>query len=149
MGIKAKFTKADIQRILEVKTKRIDQAVVNRLIKTGEEFVRMAREKGSYNDITGNLRSSVGYVVLDNGKRVAEDLQLSERGSDKQGGLNKAKAHIQDVISRYVTGKVLVGFAGMEYAASVESRGKDVITSSAINAERTLKEALRNLGKKL
>lgn len=53
-----------LQKGLKMKLADIAKALVEQLTYIGEECVRIARENGSYNDITGNLRSSIGYLSL-------------------------------------------------------------------------------------
>ena len=149
MPIKAKFSHSDIKKMFNIRVQRMEQAIQNRLIQAGEEFVRNARENGAYNDKTGNLRSSIGYVVLRNGIPISKNIQMAGNGSDKQGGVTKAQKFINEIIGKYGSGYALIGFAGMEYAAKVESYGKDVITSSATIAERFLKQALKNIDQKI
>ena len=64
-------SKTDMRKLkagLQAKMKDIVALLVKQLSFIGEECIRIARESGSYNDITGNLRSSIGYVVLVDGK---------------------------------------------------------------------------------
>ena len=66
-------SKTDMRKLkagLQAKMKDIVALLVKQLSFIGEECIRIARESGSYNDITGNLRSSIGYVVLVDGKPV-------------------------------------------------------------------------------
>jgi hypothetical protein len=139
-----KFTKAQIQEMLESKIGVIQQAVLSRLQRIGETFVTNARLNGTYKDRTGNLRSSVGYVILKNGEQVFENFE-----GKTSVGKQTAKAAADEIASQYPTGYVLIGVAGMEYAAAVESRGYEVITSSSITAREELKTALQGLQKKI
>jgi hypothetical protein len=43
----------------------------------------------------------------------------------------------------------LIVVAGMDYAAAVESRGKDVLTASSIKAKNELKQAIKDLKRKV
>lgn len=52
---------------------------MNLLQRTGEEFVKIARLEGNYIDHTGNLRSSIGYVIVKDGRIVGKNFQLSEK----------------------------------------------------------------------
>ena len=36
----------------------------------GEKFIEVARRSGSYKDQTGNLRSSIGYIIAKDGEVV-------------------------------------------------------------------------------
>lgn len=50
----------------------IDQAIFSRLIRIGNNFVNNARSGGGYKDQTGNLRSSIGFIILKDGEIVYE-----------------------------------------------------------------------------
>lgn len=92
----------------------------------GEDYVNDARgrhtgEGGSYHDQTGNLRSSIGYSVSD-GK--------SWFPGEKEEGVQAGKALAKDVIANESRDVILlVGVAGMEYAAAVESKNYTVMTA--------------------
>ena len=47
----------------KIKEKYINEAT-NKFIEVGERCIIEARDNGAYTDRTGNLRNSVGYVVL-------------------------------------------------------------------------------------
>jgi len=149
MGIKPQFSKADISKMFQQRLKSIDEAIINRLILIGEDFVKNARENGNYNDVTGNLRSSIGYVVLRNGKVVNENFEESGNGNDKSKGITTAKKYIAELKSKFKSGYALIVVAGMDYAAAVESRGKDVLTSSGVKAEADLKKAMARIASKI
>ncbi|MHB1178664.1 MAG: hypothetical protein ACYCZO_10075 [Daejeonella sp.] len=151
--LKPKFTSAQLRKTFEDRLKMIDTAIINRLQFIGETFVKNAREKtkeqGSFGDITGNLRSSIGYIVLRNGKRVSEDFELSERGSDRHTGLSAGKSYANEVKKKFGKGYVLICVAGMQYAAAVEDNGKDVITASSITAKNDLITATARFKRKV
>jgi hypothetical protein len=139
-----KFTKADITAMVQVKAENIEKAVLLALMRVGEQFVVNARNEGSYKDRTGNLRSSVGYVILKDGNVISDNF----RGKAKQG-VSQAQKVADDVARKYPRGYVLIGVAGMDYAAAVESRGYDVITSSSTVAETALINAIGRIASKL
>lgn len=149
MGLRPLFTRADVRRAVEARKTAFRQAVLNRLEMVGWEFVRNARSKsfseGGFRDVTGNLRSSIFFVVVDHGRAVKENFETSRNGSDKLTGVRKAKELARSLISNYTEGYALIVGAGMEYAAAVESRGKDVITGSSLEAEEMLKRAIDRL----
>lgn len=128
------FTLADVSRHIErFKNNRIDWEI-KRLVYIGESFVNNARASANFRDITGNLRNSIGYVVLYRGQ--------IEKGTVFDSGIVENKAN--EIVSQFKPeshrGPILIGFAGMEYAAYVESRGYDVISSSVPWAEELLRE---------
>lgn len=147
-----KFTKADIQKMMADRMLRIDAAIVLRLRRVGETFVKNARENGQYNDITGNLRNSIGYVVLRDGVQLYQDFRRAAKvgkGSGKKDGVNAARDLAFEIAQNFPRGYVLIVVAGMEYAAAVESRGKDVLTASSIIAKNDLQNAIKSLSGKI
>lgn len=115
----------------------------------GEKFIEIARKNGSYKDQTGNLRSSIGYVVTKDGEVVIENFKESDKGSDKATGRFKGRRLAIDISLSYPEGYVLVGVAGMEYAAAVEARGYEVASGGNTQCEKYLREAVRSIFKKI
>ncbi len=105
----------------------------------GEDFVTNARQNHEYIDQTGNLTSSIGYVITKNGELIEENFE----GTDD--GVSAGKKVANDVASRFTRGIALICVAGMSYAAAVESRNKDVITVSSIFASEDLKNTMAKL----
>lgn len=99
----------------------------------------------SFIDQTGNLRSSIAYIVLHNGKTITEDYEKTGTGAE---GFKKAKALINNLKKKYQNGIALIVVAGENYAAAVESKGFDVITGSSIVAGDELKEAFAKFKKR-
>lgn len=120
------FNINNIQQIFDDFIQSADEKVFESLQYIGEQFVNEARAKGTYTDRTGNLRSSIGYLILHNGEVVDQNFQGSQ-----EDGVSKARNFASDLAGEYPDGFVLIGVAGMEYAAAVESKGYDVITGSA------------------
>jgi hypothetical protein len=149
MGLKPKFNNDQVKALMRIKLKQVETIILNRLILIGETFVKNARENGSYNDITGNLRSSIGYIILKDGSKVKDNFAQSAKGSDKSTGVKKAKQLLAELKVNYSVGYVLVVVAGMQYAAAVESKGKDVLTASSIIAKNDLKAAIDSIRDKL
>lgn len=103
--------------------------------------VGVARMSGTYTDRTGNLRSSIGYMIKDNGKTVAEDFQSAGAGStDGSEGTRKAREVAERVSSMYGNQLVAVLVAGEDYAVYVESLGFDVISGSMLNFAKRFNE---------
>ena len=83
-----KTNKNEIRANIEAFKGRIIDSLIQRLSYIGEECVRVARQRGNYNDITGNLRSSIGYTILLNGNEVIRGASADYRKvtkSDKNG----------------------------------------------------------------
>lgn len=137
-----KFNRNEIRKALEERAIRISDAILMRLQFIGERFVANARTKADFTDRTGNLRSSIGYVIMKDGVQLFENFEQRAGGPE---GESQAKKVIEEAKKNFPTGYVLIGVAGMDYAAAVESRGYDVITSSASLAESALKLAVQKI----
>jgi hypothetical protein len=136
--MKAKFTMAGINQFIQSRTQAYEDAVIKALQYQGEEFVNTARNKapkslttrlpkgGRFNDRTGNLAASIGYIILKNG-----DIIDSFFPGETSEGVSVGKKAAAEVGEKYPSGIVLIGVAGMSYAAAVETLGFDVITGSA------------------
>ncbi|AZA49756.1 hypothetical protein EG346_16905 [Chryseobacterium carnipullorum] len=125
------------QRFVEAQNE-ITNKVLRILRYVGEMAINEARAAGSYKDVTGNLRSSVGYSIIIEGKIVEENY------SGHAEGVSKGKAKARELASQQVE-IALVVVAGMKYASQVESRGRNVLTS----AEQLAKTMVPNLVRQL
>lgn len=114
----------------KIKEQYIEKAV-QKFIEVGEECIKEARDNGSYQDQSGNLRNSVGYCVLLNG----------EVKGQKVSHLNKKT--IDEVSQKYPKDLVLIVVAGMNYAVYVEVKGYNVLSSAELKAEKILKTVFR------
>jgi hypothetical protein len=140
--IRPKFTRSDIRKEFLNRTRIIDETIINRLTFIGETFINNARANGNYLDQTGNLRSSIGYVVLKDGKK--RSISTFNNTSSASEGPVSGKKLIQEMSKQFNSGYVLIVVAGMDYAAAVESKGKDVLTSSSIKAKKELRRAFKS-----
>lgn len=144
-------SKTDMRKLrkgLQIKMRDIVTHLVTQLTYIGEECIRIARENGSYNDITGNLRSSIGYVVLVDGKPVIQGKPKQYKGKKGNGsdGAPAADALLKKLQAKFPWGVVLIVCAGMNYAAYVEAiHHKDVLTSAELRAEQLAKKLLKGL----
>lgn len=106
----------------------------------GEKVVKKAREMGSYMDRTSNLRNSIGYIVVQNGKVVANNFSGNTPSRNGRGDTNDAHQAGLDYAKEVANGldknkTYLVWVAGMDYAAAVEAKGYDVLQGSGDLAE--------------
>lgn len=138
-----------VNRALLNRKEELERLLIKRFTMTGEECVRIARESGSYNDITGNLRSSIGYVVLQDGKPVVNGASKQYSGTKGNGeaGPAAAEALLNQLQAKFPRGIVLIVCAGMNYAAYVENvRHKDVLTTAELLMESLIRKHLTNNG---
>lgn len=136
-GLTPLWAKRDIRKIFDKLGERTETVCINLLARTGEEFVKIARLQGNYIDQTGNLRSSIGYIILKDGVIRQRDFRHSDKeGSDKETGVREGEQLAVSLVSDYPNGSVLICVAGMKYAAFVEAmENKDVMTLAANKAE--------------
>ena len=156
MGIKCMTSDADIARHLEDKAQRLRNALIERLMRMGEIAVTEARENHRYKDRTGNLTSSIGYCVLDNGSVIIESSFNVAKGvwKDDKGhshpysgdaGSKEGREFLHSLISAHSTGLVLIIVAGMNYASYVEAMNLNVLDSAEQLVERELPGLLKQL----
>jgi hypothetical protein len=145
MGIEAKFTRSDVKKAYDNFVDGIKRQQINRLQMLGEMCVNHARnvpmEQG-FQDQTGNLRSSIGYMVFVDGVAVHSMFEQRKEGAQ---GVKAGEALAQRVGERNPQGVCLVVTAGMNYALYVESKGHDVITTAEHLAQRELPRMLEKL----
>lgn len=121
------------------------QVIVNTLCYVGEQCIIEARDGGTYTDQTGNLRSSIGYAVIWDGKVVQRDCIDKIKQGDK--GVSDGNEYLSKCIKgRRRKGIVLIVTAGMNYAEYVEAKGFNVLTSAELKAGPLVKSLLTRLG---
>lgn len=137
MGLIPGFSQADINRRIESWVVSIEQRIIWTLAMAGEQFVNDARNIQTYQDQTGNLRSSIGYIIARDGVIIQENIE------GKAEGRAKAKEVTNEVLRENPKGFILIVVAGMEYAAAVEAKGYDVITGSIPAVKALLKKKIK------
>ena len=148
MVIKATYNMNQIRQELKQFAEKIDEDIFATLQQVGETFVgdarNMSKAQGGFGDVTGNLRSSIGYFIRRTGKVV-----FSEIKGDSVGA-SVAEIALNEVPPS--SGFQLVGLAGMDYASHVESRGLNVITVQGemmlVNLDSYLKKLEKKYNKK-
>ena len=115
------------------------------LAQLGQSAYETAVQEGKYNNITGNLRSSLGYVISMDGKIVKEGgfkridgrgenyekvffttrsqktVQFWAKGKSGDGseGSRQWLSYARDLASKHTKGVTLIVVAGMDYASYV------------------------------
>lgn len=143
MPIKRLSPKNALGNYLERKANELRRVLLNNLIYVGEEAVKEARQRGRYQDRTGNLRSSIGYCILDDGKPVKLDGFEVVKGGRQ--GAQQGRKFLESLMSEHSTGLVLIVVAGMEYAQYVEAMNLNVLDSAEQMAQRLVPELLKAL----
>lgn len=143
MPVRQTTPQQEIDDYMAEQIKRIESAIIRSLLYVGERCLTAARKSQSYRDITGNLRSSVGYVVSVDGNVVNN----SDFDTVKNGGIGTMEGYNYacSLVSQFPNGICLIVVAGMNYAAYVSAKGKDVLDSAELLAEQLVPKMLSKL----
>lgn len=132
MGIRMTTSISEVQDAIQIAAERVEMLTIRALAYLGERCVIEARDRSpeeSWFDQTGNLRSSVGYVIAHNGKIVQySGFQQVKNGSE---GSKTGKEFATELIKKYSIGYALIVVAGMNYAEYVEAMDNKVVLASA------------------
>lgn len=150
-GLTPLWSDKEVERWFNYHIDRAEEKMYKLMQRAGEEFVKVARNSGKYDDHTGNLRSSVGYVIVADGKILSENFEKSKKkGTDKVTGVNQASRLCVELSKLYNKGFVLIGVAGMQYAVYVEViDNKDVLSTAATHTEDWIIKQSKTLFDKL
>lgn len=135
----------NIEGLIQQKRQNVEKVLLNIFCEAGEECIIEARNGGSYIDRTGNLRSSIGYAVLKDGK-VYRQNQVERTLHGSKGLSEGAKFLEQKVRDNDRRGIVLIVTAGMNYAEYVEAKGRVVLSSAELKAPNIVRELLTSVG---
>lgn len=144
MGIERRFSLDALDQFLESIYNIFFSEVVRAFSYLGERCVRNVRDRSgddSWYDRTGNLRSSIGYAVIEDGRKIIESAFQSVKGGTE--GSVAGRKMIDELAKEYSKTYALVVVAGMEYAEYVEAmKGKDVLASTEIWAKSVVNDYL-------
>ena len=107
--------------------------IVERLQYIGEEAINTARTSRRYLDQTGNLTSSIGYVIVKRGSILNK--AGFEQVKDGKEGVLAGEALATTLASKFPYDYALIVVAGMDYAAYVEARGLGGMTAAELQAK--------------
>lgn len=148
-GFKANHTSQQVHSTFAEYSLRIHRSIVTMMQYIGEECVRIAREQGTYGDVTGNLRNSIGYVLMRNGDIISQNFEervASKVVSAANGkGILEGQALATELAKQVGKGYALIVVAGMHYAYYVETRGYDVLDSAERNAQQRVPILVKQL----
>lgn len=138
---------SEIDALIKAEAERVDKLIIQALSKLGDMCVTEARDRAqeeSWFNQTGNLRSSIGYVVVAHGRIV----KSSDFGTVLQGseGSRVGKALAEELARKYSTGFALIVVAGMNYAEYVEAKeSKSVLASAELLAHAEFYNVMEKL----
>jgi hypothetical protein len=136
------FNANEVKKYIKDEVDRANIAYLNELDRMAMKVVTAIRDGkpvSYWDDHTGNLRSSIGYVILHDGKKLSENFKVvNGRGEE---GMAKAKSFAQQLTLQYPSGIVILIVAGMDYAEYVERvKSRTVLEGGKLLAKKLIKE---------
>ena len=126
--------------------------VITLLQYVGEETVNRIRTSdiSNWNDQTGNLRSSIGYIITLDGQPIQESsfdkVEGPKNAESNEDGSVVGITYARSLSSLYSKGIALIIVAGMEYASYVEKRdNKTVLAQAELEAPRLVQTLFTQL----
>lgn len=146
MAIKPNFTKDDVRKRFDAFLNEIEKKQIARLQRLGEMCLVEARTNKGYMMQTGALLSSTGYEVFVDGVAIHSQFDAASGAESNAAEMGiKSGQSIAETIGKGTKGIALVVVAGMNYAAYVEAKGYNVLSSAEHLAERELPRMLEKL----
>lgn len=144
--ITADFDLSALDRLIDQKVDTWLDSIMEKYRKAGKQFAERARSRTkaahhSFGNITWNLRSSIGYLLLKDGV-VQESYFPTLQGAPEGSVTGDAYAREIAADSSFDKGIVLICVAGMDYAYFVQSKGFDVIKGSSVYFDQELTSML-------
>lgn len=146
MAIKPNFTKDDVRKRFDAFLNEIEKKQIAQLQRLGEMCLVEARTNKGYMMQTGALLSSTGYEVFVDDVAIHSqfDAASGAESNAAETGIKSGQS-IAETIGKGTKGIALVVVAGMNYAAYVEAKGYNVLSSAEHLAERELPRMLEKL----
>lgn len=146
MAIKPNFTKDDVRKRFDAFLNEIEKKQIVRLQRLGEMCLVEARTNKGYMMQTGALLSSTGYEVFVDGVAIHSQFDAASGAESNAAEMGiKSGQSIAETIGKGTKGIALVVVAGMNYAAYVEAKGYNVLSSAEHLVERELPRMLEKL----
>ena len=134
MGISVNVPFSEISSYIDDQLQRWLTVIIRKMNRIGLQAVARVRARSgeeSWFDQTGNLRSSIGYCICQNGQ-VTNSSGFKKVKNGSEGSIQGQK-YLEEIASQYPDQYVLIIVAGMEYAVYVEAmENKDVLASAEI-----------------
>lgn len=150
MAIRPKFTRADVQKRLDASLAMVKKKQIAQMQRLGEMCLIEARNNKDYMMQSGALLSSTGYMIFVDGVALHSQFDAAS-GAEPNAAQNGIKAGqaLAEKVGKNTKGVALVVVAGMNYAAYVEAKGKNVLSSAEHLAQRELPRMLEKLISKI
>lgn len=146
MAIKPNFTKDDVRKRFDAFLNEVEKKQIAKLQRLGEICLVEARTNKGYMMQTGALLSSTGYEVFVDGVAIHSQFDVASGAENNAAEMGiKSGQSIAETIGKGTKGIALVVVAGMNYAAYVEAKGYNVLSSAEHLAERELPRMLEKL----
>lgn len=136
--IKPQFDMKAVNRAIEEYAERIRQHGIETLSDAGYRFVTLAWQNADFMNHTYDLRSSIGYMVIEDGEILKE--QFKAQGGSKNGVATGRQVAIDNAPKE---GLSLIVVAGMFYAIYVQAKNRDVLDGSMPPVIALLEKALQ------
>jgi hypothetical protein len=143
MAIVQKFDIKTFFKGIDIARDKISKITKEALEAACLQVVEDAKGISTYKDQTGNLRSSIGYVIMQDGKEIVNNFEVMPGpvGSGTEGA-NIGLQIAGEAARSFPASLVAVVVAGMYYAVYVEAKGLDVLTGSSSELGETFREYL-------
>lgn len=120
---------------------RQERVILKRLQEIGEEAINTARTSRRYLDQTGNLTSSIGYVILRRGSIINKaGFDKTKEGNE---GVKQGESLATSIASDYPHDFALIVVAGMDYAAYVEAKGLGGMTAAELQSKASIEQFVK------
>ncbi len=154
MGITPNFDFKSLEGYMQGKKEVLDQLILRNLNYLGLKCVSVARSLNTYTDRTGNLRNSIGYLVLKEGIIQDTFFEAENRGPEYKAGELPGERVGEDFAKKlaeeFTEGYILVVVAGMEYASYVEDvHHLDVLQPAETMAEIEIDQIVESILKSM
>jgi len=148
MPTKAKFNLDEVFKGLTDAVDKIVDLYLLCLKSALIDTVTAAKNLDTYKNQTGNLRSSIGYVIYNKGQKVAEYFErvIGPKGAEADTADHGTAAGLKvatEAAEQYPDKIVGVIVAGEDYALAVESKGFDVITGPCTDLNKLLEKYIK------
>lgn len=154
MGVEVKMDIREIRDYLMREAEKHQARVIAMLRYVGETVVNKIRASdiSEWNDQTGNLRSSVGYIISIDGVPIETSpfptVDGPKRADTSDDGSQIGKSFAESLTALYTHGIALIVVAGMEYATYVERmENKTVLAQGELEAQRLVSELIEQLNR--